>query len=119
MTRNVYTTDNPPKKGDDVFEVYPSNLIWGLEARIYQWDVRRWSCWSKQAPLEHGYLHRTRESAELHAREILAASHLFDAVRDLLECGGGYDCEGEYHRDASRVWRILNETERPPQKEEI
>jgi uracil DNA glycosylase len=73
MTDDRYTVDDPPEEGEDVWI-----------ARAYRQDAQ-YSVWSHGGfLLENRCLHRTEESAQAHARRMVMADEILEALEAMV-----------------------------------
>jgi hypothetical protein len=74
VTDDRYTVDDPPEEGEDVWI-----------ARAYRQDAQ-YSVWSHGGfLLENRCLHRTEESAQAHARRMVMADDILEALEMLID----------------------------------
>ena len=78
MSDDRYTVDDPPEEGE---WVWCAEVCLG-EIELYQSTYRSMGVGNKA--LQSGALHRTRESAEAHARRMLMADDILQALEMLL-----------------------------------
>jgi hypothetical protein len=80
VTDDRYTVDDPPKKGNWVYIPWVTES--GVGASWYRHDT---DLPVRDTSLDRGLVHRTRESAEAHAKRMLMADDILEALEMLLQ----------------------------------
>jgi len=79
MTDDRYTVDDPPEDGEAVHVPFVHDN--GFGEAWFRYDV---ASGDAAVVLERGFLHRTRESANAHARRMLMADDILDALEAMV-----------------------------------
>jgi hypothetical protein len=78
MTDDRYTVDDPPGDGGLVYAPFVHDM--GLGESWFRYDI---ASENARVVLERGLLHRTPESAQAHARRMLMADDILEALETL------------------------------------
>jgi hypothetical protein len=80
MKDDRYTVDDPPKKGNWVYIPWVTES--GVGASWYRHDT---DLPVRDTSLDRGLVHRTRKSAEAHARRMVMADEILEALEMLID----------------------------------
>jgi hypothetical protein len=78
MTDDRYTVENPPEKGARVW--FTDTWRSDTEPERGRWDAYH----SQVRALQNGLVHRTEESAQAHARRMLMADEILEALEAMV-----------------------------------